>query len=117
MTTTESGPAARHDPVYDEIFDSAEFKDLRRRYQKFVFPASVFFLGWYGLYVLASNYAHGFMSHTLVGNINVALVWGLLQFVTTFLIAYLYARYSSTHIDPAARRLEKKYDDHMRGGL
>jgi len=116
MTTTDTGPANRHDPVYDEIFDSSEFMDLRRRYQRFVFPASALFFGWYLLYVLASNYAHDFMSHKLVGNINVALVFGLLQFVTTFLIAYLYARYSNTHIDPVARELEKKYDDRLTGG-
>ena len=31
-----------------------------------------------------SNWATGFMSTQVVGNINVALVFGLLQFVTTF---------------------------------
>ena len=34
---------------------------------------------------------HDFMSTKVVGNINVALVFGLLQFVTTFLLAWLYA--------------------------
>ncbi len=47
------------------------------------------------------NWAPDFMGTKLWGNINVALVFGLLQFVTTFLIAYLYARYSNTQRRPA----------------
>ena len=49
------------------------------------------------------------MSHKLVGNINVALVFGLLQFVTTFALAALYARYSNRHLDPLARGLDEKF--------
>ena len=86
-----------------------DFAALRRAYRSFVIPATVAFLAWYLLYVLMSNYATGFMSHELVGNINVALVFGLLQFVTTFLIAWLYARYSIRKLDPLARQLDDEY--------
>ena len=67
---------------------------------------TVAFLAWYLLYVVLSNWASDFMSTKLVGNINVALVFGLLQFVTTFLIAWLYARYAHRELDPLARELE-----------
>ena len=43
-----------------------------------------------------SNWATDFMGTKVVGNINVALVFGLLQFVSTFLIAFLYARYANS---------------------
>ena len=56
-----------------------------------------------------SNWAHDFMSTQVVGNINVAMVFGLLQFVTTFLIAWLYARYMNRNVDPIARELEGGY--------
>ena len=42
------------------------------------------------------------MSTRLVGNINVALIFGLLQFVSTFLIAWLYSRYADRELDPLA---------------
>lgn len=113
MTTTPHAQAERHDPFYDHLHESPEFTELKRRYQRFVFPASFVFLGWYLLYVLASNWATDFMGTKVVGNINVALVFGLLQFASTFLIAILYARYSNTHIDPMARDLEKRYVDEM----
>ncbi len=71
------------------------------------------FLVWYLLYVLMANWAPDFMSIRLVGNINVALVFGLLQFVSTFAIAYLYARYMNTHVDPLANGLEKRYNEEV----
>ncbi len=101
--------AHRHDPVYDRLAESADFIELRRRYRSFVFPATVAFLSWYLLFVVLSNWAHDFMSKDLVGNINVALVFGLLQFVTTFVLAYLYSRYSNAKLDPLARKLDEEY--------
>jgi uncharacterized membrane protein (DUF485 family) len=102
--------AERHDPVYDRLAATPEFAELRKLYRGFVFPATVAFLVWYLLYVGMSNWATGFMNHQLVGNINVALVFGLLQFVTTFLLAWLYSRFSTAKLDPLARKLNAEYD-------
>lgn len=107
--------AARHDPVYDRLAETAEFAELRRRYRAFVFPATIAFLSWYLLYVVLSNWAGDFMGTKVVGNINVALVFGLLQFVTTFLIAWLYSRYSTSKLDPLARELDEQYIAELRG--
>ena len=101
--------AARHDPVYDELHATAEFDELRSRYRGFVLPATAGFLVWYLLYVVLSNWAPGFMGTKVVGNVNVALVFGLLQFVTTFLLAYLYSRFSGSRLDPLARELDERY--------
>lgn len=101
--------AARHDPIYDELAAKPEFAELRNRYRRFIIPATAAFLSWYGLYVLMSMFAGEFMGKIVVGNINVALVFGLLQFVTTFLIAYLYSRYSNANLDPLARQLTDDY--------
>ena len=98
-------------PIYQELHESEDFADVKRRYRSFVVPATVVFLGWYLLYVIMSNWAHDFMSTKVVGNINVALIFGLLQFASTFLIAWLYARHMNTHVDPAARRITARYDE------
>ena len=84
-----------------------EFDELRRRFRRFVFPATVAFLSWYLLYVVMSNWAPRLHEHKVVGNINVALVFGLLQFVTTFLIAWLYARYMNRKRRPARPRAQR----------
>jgi uncharacterized membrane protein (DUF485 family) len=101
--------AQRHDPVYDRLHATREFQELKRRYVGFVVPATIAFLAWYLLYVVMSNWAHDFMSQQVVGHINVALVFGVLQFVTTFLIAWLYGRHMADKVDPLARQLEEDY--------
>ena len=96
--------------VYEELHATDEFRDLRRRYRAFAFPATVAFLAWYLLYVVMSTWAGDLMATQVVGNINVALVFGLLQFVTTFGLAWLYARHANKRFDPIAEELEERFN-------
>jgi uncharacterized membrane protein (DUF485 family) len=89
---------------------SPEFDQLRRALRSFVFPMTVAFLAWYLLYVLLSAYARDFMGAKVAGNINVAFVFGILQFVSTFLIAWWYSRYAAAKIDPTAERLRHELE-------
>jgi uncharacterized membrane protein (DUF485 family) len=99
---------------YERIAASEDFATLRKRHRSFAIPATLAFMAWYLLYVLLSSFAGDFMSAKVIGNINVALVFGILQFVTTFLIAFLYSRYSNKNLDPLAARLQGQYDDAIR---
>jgi uncharacterized membrane protein (DUF485 family) len=96
--------------VYEQVQASPEFADLRARLRRFVFPMSAAFLVWYLAYVLLASYAPGFMSIKVLGNINVGLVIGLLQFVTTFVITTVYVRYANKHLDPAAEKLRERIE-------
>ncbi|HEV2886593.1 MAG TPA: DUF485 domain-containing protein [Jatrophihabitans sp.] len=93
---------------YLEVADSPEFEALRQTFRRFVFPMSALFLAWYLLYVLLSNYAKDFMSTKVVGNIHLGLVIGLLQFVSTFVITTVYARWADRRFDPAAAELARR---------
>ncbi len=66
---------------------------------------------WYITYVICSNWARDFMNIKVVGNINVALIFGLLQFVSTFVIAYLYSRHANKALDPLAGKLREEFDE------
>jgi uncharacterized membrane protein (DUF485 family) len=103
-------PARPSASRYQEVQDGDDFQDLRRRFRRFVFPLTGLFLGWYFLYVALAAYASGFMSHKLLGNINVGLVFGLLQFVSTFTIAVVYARWADREFDPTADRLRDQIE-------
>jgi len=70
--------------TYRDVQVSPDFSELRRRFRRFVFPMTGLFLVWYFVYVLLADYAHGFMSHKVGGNITVALLFGIGQFVSTF---------------------------------
>jgi uncharacterized membrane protein (DUF485 family) len=94
------------------VQESAEFGELRRSHRSFAFPLTVAFIAWYLLYVLLSNYAGDFMGTKLFGNINVAFVLGIAQFVTTFLIAWWYSRHAAAKLDPKAEAIKSR----MEGG-
>ncbi|MEU0334539.1 DUF485 domain-containing protein [Streptomyces sp. NPDC006193] len=97
---------------FTEVQQSAEFGELRRSHRSFTFPLTIAFIVWYLLYVLLSNYAGGFMGTEVAGNVNVALVLGLAQFLTTFLIAWWYARHAAARLDPRAEAIKSR----MEGG-
>jgi uncharacterized membrane protein (DUF485 family) len=109
----EKTSPAQH-AAYERIHASEDFRQLRKRYLGFAVPMTVAFMVWYLLYVVASNWAGGLMDTQLLGNINVALVFGLLQFVSTFLIAWLYARHANRELDPIAERLRQEYEGSTR---
>jgi uncharacterized membrane protein (DUF485 family) len=97
--------------VYESVQRSADFQELRSRLRRFVFPMSGAFLAWYLLYVLLASYAPALMAVKLVGNINVGLVIGLLQFVSTFVITTLYVRFAAQRLDPLAHDLRDRIED------
>lgn len=101
---------------YIQLQRTEEFQDLRRRFRGFVFPMTAFFLAWYFLYVLAATYAPGFMSTKVFGNINIGLIFGLLQFVTTFAITFIYARWANREFDPRAEALGQRMEQLGGGG-
>jgi uncharacterized membrane protein (DUF485 family) len=102
---TTDVPNSTSTEKYLAVQNSEEFARLRKTLRGFIFPMTVAFFLWYALYVLLSAYARGFMGAKIVGNINVALILGLLQFVTTFLIAWYYARFAANKVDPLADKI------------
>jgi len=70
------------------------------------------FLAWYFLYVLLAAFAPDFMSHKVWGNINVGLLFGFGQFISTFVITVLYVRWADREFDPRAEALH----DRLEGG-
>ncbi|MGI5212714.1 DUF485 domain-containing protein [Plantactinospora sp. CA-290183] len=110
MSTDTPAPTRATPDRYVAVQRSDEFAGLRKALRGFVFPMTAAFFLWYALYVILSAYARGFMGTKLIGNINVALVFGLLQFVSTFVIAWLYSRYADRNLDPPADRLRAELE-------
>ncbi|MFD3921870.1 DUF485 domain-containing protein [Streptomyces sp. NPDC058595] len=88
--------------IYLEVQRSAAFQDVRRRYRRFVLPATLAFLTWYLAYVVAATTAPDLMARPVAGAVNVAMVAGLGQFLSTFLLTWAYSRHARLHRDRAA---------------
>lgn len=100
----------READLYAEMATRSDFVELRRRYARFAFPATVAFMVWYVTYVMCNNWARAFMAKPVIGHVNVAVVFGLLQFASTFAIAFFYARHAGKVLDPLADRLHADFD-------
>lgn len=106
--TPRVAPISGHD--YLAVQASPEFADLRSRLRRFVFPMSALFLIWYSAYVLLGAFAHDFMAIKVWGNINVGLLIGLGQFVSTFVITWIYVRFANRDLDPRAEAIAAKLE-------
>lgn len=89
---------------------SPEFQDLRHRLRRFVFPMTAFFLAWYLAYMLLATYAHSLMATRVFGNINLGVLLGFGQFVTTFGITVAYLRFAGRTLDPRAAKIREELE-------
>ena len=95
---------------YRAIQQSPEFQTLRRTHRNFVFPVLGACLAWYFAYVLLASYAHDFMSTPVFGSINVAILLGLAQVVTTFAVTMWYVSFANKRLDPLATEIREEIE-------
>lgn len=101
--------------VYLEVQRSAAFREVRSRYRRFVIPGLAAFFAWYVGYVVTAQTAPGLMARPVAGAVNVAMLAGLGQFLTTFLFTWAYARHARLHRDRAALDLRWDTQELTRG--
>ena len=114
MSTTDL-PSAPSDRAFLETQASPEFQELRHRLRRFVFPMTAFFLVWYGTYVMLGAFAHDFMATRVWGDINIGLLIGLGQFLTTFIITGVYVRFANRELDPRAAAIRAELEPELEG--
>ncbi len=95
-------------PDFAAIRRSPDFLRFRRRLLMFTVPLTVVFFSWYMTYVLLAAYAHDLMSTKVFGSVNVGLLLGLSQFVTTVVIMLGYVRFAKRRIDPDVAALRER---------
>ncbi|MET8829768.1 DUF485 domain-containing protein [Streptomyces sp. NPDC004610] len=101
--------------VYLAVQRSEAFREVRGSYRRFVVPAVIGFLAWYVAYVVLATAAPTLMARPVAGAANVAMVAGLGQFLTTFLLTWAYARHARLRRDRAALELRWNTQEMARG--
>lgn len=116
MSHHELSPPAPTPEQFRAAQQSPEFTELRRTYRSFAFPMTVAFFVWYLLFVIVGAFFPQVMAIRLFGYINLGLVLGLLQFVTTFVITGAYVRFANRTLDPKSTALRERLEREAAGG-
>jgi uncharacterized membrane protein (DUF485 family) len=82
--------------VWDQIAESQEFRDLMATKRIFIVPAFIFFVVYYFALPVLVGYAPQFMATKVIGQVNLAYLFALSQFIVAWIIAALYVKAAGT---------------------
>jgi uncharacterized membrane protein (DUF485 family) len=112
VTSSKQYQAAQS--TWDEIAASKSFQDLMAAKKSFIVPAFVFFVGYYFALPVLVGYAPQVMSTKVLGEVNLAYLFALSQFLMAWIIAGLYVR-AANNFDRLAKDILDKAED-AKGG-
>ena len=76
--------------TWDRISESEEFKDLMAAKARFIVPATLFFVVYYFALPYLVGYHTAFMQRKVWGEMNLAYLFALSQFVMAWALAAIY---------------------------
>jgi uncharacterized membrane protein (DUF485 family) len=106
----EMKPAQDEPSIWDKIAESKEFQDLMATKKTFIVPAFVFFLVYYFALPVLVGYAPQFMSTKVIGQVNLAYLFALSQFLVAWVIAGLYVK-AANNFDRLAKDILDKSEN------
>jgi uncharacterized membrane protein (DUF485 family) len=109
--TREAVPLVRTDGEaahWEGLEQTQEFRQLVKARLRFVLPATIFFLAYYFLLPLGNGLAPDLMKTRVVGQVNVAYLFALSEFVMAWVLAYLYIRKANKVFDALAAKVRAR---------
>jgi uncharacterized membrane protein (DUF485 family) len=105
-----AGGSEQHSEIdWVAVERSPEFRELVHKRNRFVIPATIFFLVWYFGFIVLVGYAEDFMGREFITDgLTVGYVLALSQFVMTFGLGWWYLRKADREFDPLARRAAER---------
>jgi uncharacterized membrane protein (DUF485 family) len=94
-------------PQWEALARSVEFRRLITAKRNFIIPAVIFFLVYYFALPLSNGLAPGLMNTKVLGNINLAYLFALSEFVMAWILAYVYIRRANRIFDPLAAQVRR----------
>ena len=88
-----------------EMSKSEEFADLKTRFRGFTFPAL-----WFFAFLVVATFFPEAMAIEVGGGFNIGLVLGILQFVTTFVITWMYVKFANKNLEPRQAAIREKME-------
>jgi uncharacterized membrane protein (DUF485 family) len=75
---------------WHKIASDSDYRELMRRKRNFILPATLFFLIYYFGFLIVVGYFPALAETNVIGNINVAYLLALSEFVMAWTIVFLY---------------------------
>jgi uncharacterized membrane protein (DUF485 family) len=102
MTAEEAATAT------EAVGKDPEMVELEHRHQRFVWPVTVFFLLYYLALPILAGVAPDLMGTKVFGEFTFGYLFALSEFLMAFVVAWVYARWASSRMDPLATDLRQK---------
>jgi len=77
---------------WEKIANDSDFRELIREKRNFILPATLFFLAYYFGFLIFVGYFPTVAETNVIGNINIAYLFALSEFVMAWVVVYLYVR-------------------------
>ena len=85
-----------------------EMVELEHRHQRFIWPVTIFFLVYYLALPILAGAASDLMGTKVFGQFTFGYLFALSQFLMAFVVAWVYARWAASRMDPLAADLREK---------
>jgi uncharacterized membrane protein (DUF485 family) len=106
--TTGRMPEEEAVTATEAVGKDPEMVELERRHSRFVWPATAFFIVYYMLLNILAGTSPGLMGRKLFGEFTFGYLFALSQFAMAFVVAWVYARWAASRMDPLAADLREK---------
>ncbi len=106
--TTGRMPAEEAVTATEAVGRDPEMVELEQRHRRFVWPVTIFFLIYYLALPILAGTAKDLMGTKVFGDFTFGYLFALSQFLMAFVVAWVYARWAASRIDPLATDLREK---------
>jgi uncharacterized membrane protein (DUF485 family) len=118
---TRPGPAAPPESPsevnrWEGLEETGEFRKLMAARWRFVVPATIFFVAYYFALPILNGVAPELMRTRVFGNVNIAYLFALSEFVMAWGLAWIYIRRANTVFDRLAEAVRRRAGSEPKAG-
>src|SRR5690625_4302336 len=95
---------------YIKIEQTEEFKELKRRKYRFIFPVPLLFIVYYLFFIVMSVYDQDFMYLPLCVNLTTGYLFGVSYYLVVWALAFVYV-IKARQYDKLVDEIVEKYTD------
>lgn len=99
---------------YLAVYESAEFKVLRRRSNTFIAWTAALFYAWWLAVIMLAAFVPDFFRTGIGGPMNVGLLFVLLSFALVVVVSAVSLRFARTRLDPLAEQIRAGVEGDLR---